>query len=38
MEKTMRVEEIKHETESKVREGRKIGRVSKEGNNVKENI
>jgi hypothetical protein len=38
MEKTVRVEEIKHETESKVREGRKIQKVSKAGDNEKDNI
>jgi hypothetical protein len=38
MEKRVRVEGIKHETDSKVREGRNIERVSKEGSNVKDNI
>jgi len=38
MEKTVKAEGMKHETESKVREGRKIRKVSKEGSNVKDNI
>jgi hypothetical protein len=38
MEKTVKGEEIKHETERRVREGRKIQRVGKEGSNVKDSI
>lgn len=38
MEKTVKADEIKHETDSKVWVERKIQRVSKEGSNVKDNI
>jgi len=38
MEKAVKAEEIKHETESKVRDGRKTQRVSKECSNVKDDV